>query len=56
MVNQISGTIVTFCTTRKLYVSSRWNTFEPMKVNTGMMLCRTDSGAKRARLAINNNA
>ena len=46
----------TFCTTLKLYVSSLWNTFEPMKVKIGMTLCRTASGAIRAKLAMSNVA
>ncbi len=46
----------TFCTTRKLYVSSRWKTFEPMNVKMGMTLWSTASGATRARLASSKQA
>ena len=46
----------TFWTTLKLYVSSRWKTFEPIKVKMGMMLWRTASGATRARLESSKQA
>lgn len=45
-----------FCTTLKLYESSRWKTLEPMNVKTGITLCRIDSGASLARFAISNSA
>ena len=54
----MTGTIpsIVFWTTLKLDASSRWKTLDPMKVKTGIMLCNTESGARRVRLDINNNA
>jgi hypothetical protein len=54
----MTGTMpsIVFCTTLKLEASSRWKTFDPMKVKTGMMLCNTESGARRVRFDIRTKA
>lgn len=54
----MTGTIpsMVFCTTLKLEASSRWKTLEPIKVKTGMILCNTESGARRVRFDIRINA
>jgi hypothetical protein len=47
---------LTFCTTRKLYTSSRWKMFEPMKVKIGIKLWMIDSRASGAMCAIRRSA
>jgi len=47
---------LTCSTTLKLYASSLWKTFDPMKVKIGITPPRTESGAKRAKSAIRPRA
>ena len=45
-----------FCTTLKLYSSSRCSTLDPMNVKIGMTFRRTASGARWARLEMRRRA
>lgn len=48
--------VLAFCTTLKLYSSSRWRTLDPMNVKIGITFRRTASGARWARLEMRRRA